>query len=80
MKALILATLLASQAGDRPRLTPEGLDGFLKLVKPQASLGESEYMEKIRWVSTGREAKQRSVAENKPIFMLIAIGDPRARG
>lgn len=69
----ILAALLAGQ--ETPG--PEDLAGLLKIVKPQA--GESPWRE-IPWLTSVREARERAVAEGKPIVVFTAAdGSPLSR-
>ncbi len=72
---LVLSSLgLAQQV---PPAVPGDLERLHALIKPQP--GESPWRE-IAWLTNVTEARQRSVAENKPIVIFTAAdGSPLGR-
>jgi hypothetical protein len=85
-RSLAVCTLLAvfgiglgsaRAAADREGLTPEQFARLHALLKPQP--GESKWAE-IPWLTNLQEARQRVVAEDKPLFVWRAGGgDPLGR-
>jgi hypothetical protein len=70
--ALSTSALLADEA-----LPPVELDRLLTLIKPQA--GESPWRE-IDWLTDVTEARQRAIAEDKPLVIFTAAdGSPLGR-
>jgi len=70
--ATILPTLLANES-----LPQAELDRLLTVIKPQA--GESPWRE-ISWLTDVTEARQRAIAEDKPLVIFTAAdGSPLGR-
>tara|TARA_B110000305_G_scaffold222457_1_gene266126 strand:+ start:463 stop:729 length:267 start_codon:yes stop_codon:yes gene_type:complete len=66
------ATLLANEP-----LPPAELDRLLTVIKPQS--GESPWRE-INWLTDVTEARQRAIAEDKPLVIFTAAdGSPLGR-
>ena len=76
---VLLASMLASVA-EPPRvqpIEPTELDRLLKIIKPQP--GESPWRE-IDWLTDVTEARERAVAEDKPLVIFTAAdGSPLGR-
>jgi hypothetical protein len=78
--AVCVLGLLAAQsfAEDRiPPISPDDFDRLLTAVKPQK--GESPWRE-INWLTNVTEARQKAIAEDKPIVIFTAAdGSPLSR-
>jgi hypothetical protein len=75
---LTTATVLSSSTllADEP-LPPAELDRLLTVIKPQS--GESPWRE-IDWLTNVTEARQRAIAEDKPLVIFTAAdGSPLGR-
>lgn len=78
MKTLLALGLLALSAGDDlPPLPAEDFGRLQAAIKPQP--GESLWRD-IPWLTSVREARERSVREDKPIVIFTAAdGSPLSR-
>ena len=81
--AMALFSIVASSLADAPRppslpkLKAADLDGLLAEIKPHK--GESPWRE-IAWLTDVTEARQRAVAEDKPLVIFTAAdGSPLGR-
>jgi hypothetical protein len=70
-KMLATVALAAAAAGAEPQLSPNQFAKIHKLIKPQP--GESRWAE-IPWLTNLSEARRRSAAEDKPLFVWRAGG------
>ena len=74
MVSFVFALLLQQEA---PPIAAEEFDRLHKLIRPQP--GESPWRE-IPWLTDIREARERAVAEDKPIVVFTAAdGSPLSR-
>lgn len=74
---LIAVVSTASAPDEKKSMTPEEFDRLHDLVRPRHEFsvhGESAYLDDIDWEKSIQKARERSVAENKPI--LICQGKP----
>jgi hypothetical protein len=73
---LVTATILPSLPANEPLPLAE-LERLLTVIKPQA--GESPWRE-INWLTDVTEARQRAIAEDKPLVIFTAAdGSPLGR-
>lgn len=75
---LSITLIVETQAEDRiPRIDPQDLNRLLTEIKPRG--GESRWRE-IHWLTDVSEARQRAVAENRPLVIFTAAdGSPLGR-
>ena len=74
---MITTILLALCAQTPPEITDNDIDRLLKAIKPQP--GESPWR-KIPWLTAIRAAREKAVAEDKPMVIFTAAdGSPLSR-